>query len=80
MRCHRAVRGPGSRKASAVFLSPPGRDPHDLAELLRSAPQVPGFTLGSTGIVIVSLSGTIPNLERGKTDLMWGAGDVLSAW
>ncbi|MDF3292620.1 ATP-binding protein [Streptomyces silvisoli] len=55
-------------------------DDHDLAELLRSAPQVPGFTLGSTGIVIASLSGTIPNLERGKTDLMWGAGDVLSAW
>ncbi|GAA3796243.1 DUF234 domain-containing protein [Streptomyces chiangmaiensis] len=55
-------------------------DDHDLAELLRSAPQVPGFAPGSTGIVVVSLSGIAPDLDQGKTDLIWGAGDVLSAW
>lgn len=55
-------------------------DNHDFAKLARSAVEVPGFTFGSTGLVIVSLSGTHPNLDLGRTDLVWGPSDVTSVW
>ncbi|WP_239312950.1 MULTISPECIES: ATP-binding protein [unclassified Frankia] len=55
-------------------------DNHDLADLMRSAPAVPGFTVGDTGFAIVSLSGTDPALDLTHVDLVWGPGEVLSAW
>ncbi|WP_416219469.1 ATP-binding protein [Frankia sp. Cas4] len=55
-------------------------DDHDLAELMRSAVAVPGFTLGGTGFAVVSLSGTNPGMDLTKVDLVWGPGDVLAAW
>ena len=55
-------------------------DDHDLADLARNAVQVPGFTLGRTGLVIVSLSGTSHGLDLDKFDLVWGPRDVIAAW
>jgi uncharacterized protein len=55
-------------------------DDHDLAELMRAAAQMPGYTPGSTGIVVVSLSGASPRLDRARTDLIYSPTDVLAAW
>jgi hypothetical protein len=55
-------------------------DEHDLADLVRAAAQVPGFTPGSSGIVIVSRSGTSARLDPAKADLVHGPGEILSAW
>lgn len=68
-----AVRFAGSVK----WLSSPF-DMHDLSDLIRSAPQIPGFAPGSSGLVAVSRSGTA--LPPGSVDLVWSPADVLAAW
>lgn len=55
-------------------------DDHDLADLIRNAVHVPGFTPGRTGLVIVTRTGTTPNLDTGKANLIWHPHDILSAW
>ncbi|WP_200308110.1 AAA family ATPase [Streptomyces adelaidensis] len=57
-------------------------DQHDLATLRRDAAQVPGFTPDTGGrLAVVSLSGTAGPLgDRDGVELVWGAGDVISAW
>ncbi len=64
---------------SVKWLSSPF-DRHDLADLTRSAPQVPGFTLGATGLMVASLSGIAPDAEAGAIDLLWGPDQLISAW
>jgi hypothetical protein len=64
---------------SVKWLSSPF-DRHDLADLTRSAPQVPGFTLGGTGLMVASLSGIAPDAEAGPVDLLWGPDQLISAW
>jgi len=55
-------------------------DQHDLAELLRAAIEVPGFTIGVTGTAVVSLSGIAPSLDSDRIDLRWGPADIISSW
>ncbi|MGH3767489.1 MAG: ATP-binding protein [Pseudonocardiaceae bacterium] len=55
-------------------------DSHDLADLARGAARVPGFESGSSGLAVVSLSGATPGLEPDLVDLVWGPGDIVSAW
>jgi hypothetical protein len=78
-----ADRSPVAREVcfvgSVKWLGTPFDD-HDLAELMRGAAQVPGFTPGGTGIVVVSLSGASPRLARASTDLVYSPADVLAAW
>ncbi|HSV68372.1 MAG TPA: hypothetical protein VLJ59_21100 [Mycobacteriales bacterium] len=75
--------GPGGRAVGpAVTRARRGRwrtpfDDHDLA---RGAAEVPGFTPGSTGLAVVSLSGTTSSLGRDDGNIAWGPDDVLSAW
>lgn len=64
---------------SVKWLSSPF-DRHDLADLARSAPQVPGFTPGETGLVVVSLSGIELDADAGAVDLVWGPDQLISAW
>jgi hypothetical protein len=63
---------------SVKWLSSPF-DRHDLAALTRSAPQVPGVTLGETGLVVVSLSGSTPDVGP-AVDAVWGPDQLVSAW
>jgi hypothetical protein len=51
-------------------------DSHDLTRLRTSATQVPGFR---AGLAVVSLSGLARRLDLDGVDLVWGAGDVVSA-
>jgi AAA+ ATPase superfamily predicted ATPase len=78
-----ADRGPVARQlyfvGSVKWLSAPF-DRHDLADLTRSAPQVPGFTLGSTGLVVATLSGVAPDVDAGAAHLVWGADHLVQAW
>lgn len=46
---------------------------------MRSAPAIPGFAPGSTGLVAVSLSGAVPDV-RERLDLAWGPDEVVDAW
>jgi AAA+ ATPase superfamily predicted ATPase len=55
-------------------------DQHDLTALRTSAPQVPGFIPGTTGLAVVSLSGTTEPLTGDGVQLVWGPRDVLRAW
>ena len=55
-------------------------DGHDLAALRHDAVCVPGFTPNGTGLVVVSLSGVVPNLDRGAGPLVWSPQDVVDAW
>lgn len=55
-------------------------DSHDLADLQRAAPQVPGFDPTRTGLAVVSLSGISPDVPRDGVGLMWSGDDVLAAW
>jgi hypothetical protein len=64
---------------SVKWLTTPFDD-RDLAELMRSATEVPGFAPGGTGLVIVSRSGTSPRLDPARVDLVQGPADILSAW
>jgi hypothetical protein len=78
-----ADRGPVARQiyfvGSVKWLTAPF-DRHDLADLTRSAPQVPGFTPGSTGLVIATLAGTAPDVGTGAAHLVWGADHLVQAW
>ncbi|WP_433791317.1 ATP-binding protein [Actinoplanes sp. CA-252034] len=53
-------------------------DRHHLDELLRHAPLIPGFQPGTSGLVVVSRSGS--DLPSGAVDLIWGPDDVVRAW
>jgi hypothetical protein len=64
---------------SVKWLSSPF-DHHDLAALQMGAAQVPGFAPGSTGLAVVSLSGTTGPMSDAGVELVWSARDVVSAW
>ncbi|MFI0404514.1 ATP-binding protein [Actinomadura sp. 3N508] len=52
-------------------------DAHDLADLRRSATQIPGLDPATTGLAVVSLSGIeTPD----PPDLAWTPHDVIAAW
>lgn len=53
-------------------------DRHHLAELRRDAPSIPGFDPSSTGLVVVSRSGT--DIPAGEADVVWSPADVVAAW
>ncbi|PAZ14145.1 hypothetical protein CLM62_22265 [Streptomyces sp. SA15] len=55
-------------------------DQRDLTALRTSAPHVPGFIPGTTGLAGVSLSGTTEPLNDDGVQLVWGPQDVLRAW
>ncbi|MEU5024253.1 ATP-binding protein [Streptomyces milbemycinicus] len=55
-------------------------DQHDLVDLQKGAGHVPGFIAGSTGLAVVSLSGTAEQLDTSTIDLIWGAADVVASW
>ncbi|MCC9309089.1 AAA family ATPase [Kitasatospora sp. RB6PN24] len=55
-------------------------DRHDLTALARSAPQVPGFTPDTTGLVVVSLSGSAADVDPTAVRVLWGPDQVISAW
>ncbi|WP_328770254.1 ATP-binding protein [Streptomyces sp. NBC_00286] len=55
-------------------------DQHDLAALEQGAAQVPGFTPGTSGLAVVSLSGTSGKVDDDRVGLVWDARDVISAW
>jgi hypothetical protein len=63
---------------SIKWLSSPF-DRRDLAELIRCAPQVPGFASDRTGLVVASRSGVTDDV-RTAVDVVWGPGDVVGAW
>lgn len=77
-----ADRGPVANRiefAGSVKWLTTSFDRHDLAAHRKAAEQIPGYELGRTGTVVVSLSGT--DLPRDSPiDLLWGPGDVISAW
>jgi AAA+ ATPase superfamily predicted ATPase len=78
-----ADRGPVARQISFVgsvkWLSSPF-DRHDLANLTSAAPQVPGFSLSGTDLVVVSRSGIAAGLSKEMVGLLWGPDQVISAW
>ncbi len=76
---HAPVAGQISFIGSVKWLASPF-DRHDLADLARSAPQVPGFTLGQTGLVVASLSGIELDADTGAVDLVWGPDQLIGAW
>ncbi|MEU4163764.1 ATP-binding protein [Actinoplanes sp. NPDC026670] len=53
-------------------------DRHHLDDLRRNAPMIPGFEPGTSGLVVVSRSGT--DLPVGAVDLIWGPDDIVRAW
>ena len=55
-------------------------DDHDLARLNATAPQVPGFVLGESGLMIVSRSAPAPDLDLRRVDVVWRPADILGAW
>jgi hypothetical protein len=78
-----ADRAPVARRllfAGSIKWNESTFDRHNLNELTRSAVQVPGFTLGETGLAIVSLNGTDPSLTLATVDLTWGPEEIISAW
>jgi uncharacterized protein len=70
----RHIRFTGSIK----WLSTPF-DRHDLATHHTASTQVPGYEHGSTGTVIVSLSGTELSATH-SIDVIWGPEQVVGAW
>ena len=55
-------------------------DRHDLANLTRTAPQVPGFIPGDTGLVVASQSGLSSDITPGTVGLHWGPEELIAAW
>ncbi|MEU6140275.1 ATP-binding protein [Streptomyces sp. NPDC047081] len=55
-------------------------DNHDLATLVQGAAEIPGFAPDTTKSAIVSLSGTTASVAAGEVGLVWGPGEVVSAW
>jgi hypothetical protein len=78
-----ADRAPVARHVRLVgsikWLSGPF-DRHDMADLAAAAPQVPGFTLGSTTLAVVSLSGIANDVPSEPIGLRWGPEDLIEAW
>jgi hypothetical protein len=78
-----ADRGPVARQISFVgsikWLSSPFAR-HDLASLTSAAPQVPGFSLGGTGLVVASRSGIARDVSAEMIGLLWGPDQVIGAW
>jgi hypothetical protein len=78
-----ADRGPVARRvyfAGSVKWTGVPFDDHDRAELMRGAVQVPGFSPGDSGLVVVSLSGLTNGRSHANVDLAWDAHDVLASW
>jgi hypothetical protein len=78
-----ADRAPVARRlyfaGSVKWLASPF-DTHDLAALRQGVVRVPGFDPATTGLAVVSLSGTAERLDASAIDLLWGPGDVVGAW
>jgi hypothetical protein len=78
-----ADRGPIAKEiffvGSTKWLGTPF-DNHDQHELLMAAPQIPGFQLGKTGIVIATQSGIADSVDRSQVDLVWGPDEIIGAW
>lgn len=55
-------------------------DGHDLADLMNAVVQIPGFTPGKSGLMVVSLNGLAPQVVADRLDVVWGPSEVLSAW
>ncbi|MFJ5121563.1 ATP-binding protein [Kitasatospora sp. NPDC088548] len=55
-------------------------DRHDLTDLTRAAPQIPGFSSHSSGLVVASLSGITTDVDKGLVDLIWGPDQLIDAW
>lgn len=55
-------------------------DAHDLTTLRRAAAQVPGHDPATTGLTIVSLTGTAPGMDLDGVGLTWTPNDVVAAW
>jgi hypothetical protein len=55
-------------------------DRHDLNRLNVTAATIPGYTPGSSGLVIVSLSGLAGDFDRRTVDAIWGPDDIVAAW
>ena len=55
-------------------------DAHDLARLRTSAPRIPGFITGDTGLAVVSQSGVADDLDLDGVGLVWTPDDAVSAW
>lgn len=55
-------------------------DRHDLAALHAGAAQIPGFTPGSTGLAVVSLSGIEKSSYFNTVGLIWSANDIVTSW
>ncbi|HYS34654.1 MAG TPA: AAA family ATPase [Pseudonocardiaceae bacterium] len=63
---------------SVKWLSSPF-DRRDLTELIRCAPQVPGFHPDRTGLVVASRSGVTDDV-RTAVQSVWSPDDVVGAW
>lgn len=78
-----ADRAPVARRivfaGSIKWLASPSDD-HDLARLNTTAPQVPGFVLGESGLMIVSRSAPAPDLDLRRVDVVWCPADILGVW
>jgi hypothetical protein len=72
------VAGSVSFVGSVKWLSSPF-DRHDMTDLIRSAPQVPGF-VDDTGMAVVSQSGVASDVDSATIDLLWTPEDVVRAW
>jgi hypothetical protein len=55
-------------------------DRHDLAALAAGVAEIPGFAVGQTGLVIVTRSGSVADLDLAHVDLVWSPDDVVRAW
>jgi uncharacterized protein len=55
-------------------------DPHHLSDLRRGVVSIPGFRPGSSGLAIVTASGTTSRLDLHGVDLVWGPDDIVGAW
>lgn len=53
-------------------------DNHHLNELRRAAPMIPGFSPGTSSLVVVSRSGV--RISDDSVDLIWGPDEIVRAW
>lgn len=72
------IAGAVSFVGSIKWLSSPF-DGHDGSALRRSAPHVPGYVDGRTGLVVATRSGVAPGTDL-DVDVVWRPEDVLAAW
>ena len=75
----RPVAGTIHYAGSIKWLTSPV-DSREVADLADGAAQVPGFDRERCGLVVVSLSGLSPKVDRAQVDLHWGPAEVLAAW